>query len=121
MVTERHHRLRHRYRPRHRLRHCPASATAFAFACAPPPLQGLCLSSAACFLALALALRPFSALGGAVPFGAVVALSAAAGLLRGGLDPLFFELATEFSYALGIPPGTAGAVLTLWVHLVMIR
>jgi hypothetical protein len=84
-------------------------------------LQGLCLSSAACFFALALALRPFSLLGGAVPFGAVVALSAAAGLLRGGLDPLFFELATEFSYALGIPPGTAGAVLTLWVHLVMIR
>jgi hypothetical protein len=39
-------------------------------------------------------------------------------MLRGALDPLFFELGTELAFP--IPPGTIGVVLTVWVHLVMI-
>jgi hypothetical protein len=39
-------------------------------------------------------------------------------MLRGALDPLFFELGTELAFP--IPPGTIGIVLTVWVHLVMI-
>ena len=40
------------------------------------------------------------------------------GLFRGALDPLFFEMATELAFALGVPAGTAGTLLALGLHVV---
>lgn len=45
-------------------------------------------------------------------------LFTAAGLFRGGLDPLFFEMATEMAHP--VPPGTIGSILTFGVHVALI-
>jgi hypothetical protein len=79
------------------------------------------LAQASCLVqVLALALGP-----AAVPhvrdglgFGALVCICALAGLLRGGTDPLFFELAAELCYP--APAGAAGGVLTFVYHLVLV-
>ena len=46
------------------------------------------------------------------------ALCTLAGLLRGGCDPLFFELSAEAAHP--ATAATAGGVLTLWYHLVLV-
>ena len=46
------------------------------------------------------------------------AISALAGLSRGGLDPLMFELSTELAFP--VPSSTAGTLLTVFLHAVMI-
>ena len=81
---------------------------------------GLCVASAALFGALALALGPAAvpSVASGLSFGALAALCAAAGGLRGGADPLFFELSAELSHP--APAGTAGAVLTFWYHLALV-
>jgi hypothetical protein len=43
-----------------------------------------------------------------------------AGFLRGGSDPLFFELVSESVSFVGVPAGTAGAVLTFFYHIVLV-
>ena len=40
--------------------------------------------------------------------------------LRGGADPLFFELAAESVAPRGVPAGTAGAILTFIYHAVLV-
>lgn len=69
------------------------------------------------FVALALKpidLHPFSS----ITFGGLLAVCAFAGLTRGGLDPLFFELVAETAHPL--PAGTAGSALTLFYHLILV-
>ena len=68
----------------------------------------LCVSSAVIFGVLAMALGPaaISSVQDNLSFGALLALCAFAGLLRGGADPLFFELSAELVHP--TPAGTAG-------------
>jgi len=88
-----------------------------------PLTAALLAASALFFAAVALPLPPL-AVAALAPvarsFGSVVALVAVAGLLRGGADPLFFELAAESVAGAGVPAGTAGAVLTFFYHLVLV-
>ena len=82
-------------------------------------IAALSLSSGALFLLLALALPPLAPASGGLSglsYGALLALCALAGALRGGVDPLFFELAAEAAHAVGGSAGSAGAVLTLLYH-----
>ena len=41
------------------------------------------------------------------------------GALRGGVDPLYFELAAETAWEAGAGPDVAGAVLTLLYHVAL--
>lgn len=82
-------------------------------------VQVLALASAALFAVLALAVPPYSQLP-QLSYGALLALCGAAGLLRGGTDPLFFELSAEAVYPAGVPAGTAGGVLTFWYHILLV-
>ena len=77
------------------------------------------LASSVLFAIVAAFLPPVSwaALAG-VSFPALVALCTLAGLLRGGCDPLFFELSAEAAHP--ATAATAGGVLTLWYHLVLV-
>ena len=87
-------------------------------------IAGLALASAALFLPLALALPPLS---GVLPpaasawlsFPTLMALCGAAGFLRGGMDPLFFELASDTAWEVGVGADMAGSVLTLLYHLLL--
>ena len=84
----------------------------------------LALASALLFLPLALALPPLSALlpgaaGAALTFPALMALCGAAGFVRGGLDPLFFELAAETAWEVRVGADMAGSVLTLIYHVLL--
>ena len=81
-------------------------------------MVGLCVASGAAFLALALALPPVDVY--SLSFGGVLAMSSLAGLFRGGIDPLFFEVSAELSFVVRAPAGTAGTLLTATLHLVMI-
>jgi hypothetical protein len=84
-------------------------------------IQVLALASAALFTLLALAVPPFEqpALADGLGFGALLTICGAAGLLRGGTDPLFFELAAEAVAPVGVAPGAAGGVLTFWYHAIL--
>jgi len=88
--------------------------------------SGLLLASAAAFGLVALALPPAGPLGGAffsslaASFPTLLAVCGLAGLLRGGADPLFFELAAESVAPRGVPAGTAGAILTFIYHAVLV-
>jgi len=73
--------------------------------------------AAMAFLAMALLLPPIR-LGSGCPYGVIVTLSAVAGMLRGALDPISFELSMELSFP--VPAGITGSLLTVVVHLVMI-
>jgi hypothetical protein len=84
----------------------------------------LALASALLFLPLALALPPLSALlpsaaSAALTFPALMALCGAAGFVRGGLDPLFFELAAETAAEVSVGADMAGSVLTLVYHVLL--
>lgn len=85
-------------------------------------ILGLCFASAVAFAVAALCAPPLS---GPHGIGAathawpsqpwpLVGLSTAAGLLRGGTDPLFFEFAAEAAFP--APAGEAGGALTLFYH-----
>jgi len=99
-----------------------AAGAATGWACLSTRLRAssalLCAGSAAAFGVAALCAPPLSslpALGGGWPHAAVlVASTTVAGLLRGGSDPLFFELAAESAYPAS--SGDAGAALTLFYH-----
>ena len=103
----------------------------------------LCGAAGVAFLLLALAVKPFRvpALAHALGYPGLIALFAIAGALRGaclcvcacallwlclrfhvcagGTDPLFFELCAEVASPLGVPPGTAGAILTFGYHVLL--
>jgi hypothetical protein len=85
---------------------------------------GLSLASAALFLPLSLALPPFSTLlphaaSAWLSFPALLAVCGLGGLVRGGLDPLFFELAAETAWDIKAGPDMAGSLLTLLYHLLL--
>lgn len=84
-------------------------------------VQALAVSSAAFFALLALSVPPFAqaSLVSALPFPALAVICAVAGLLRGGTDPLFFELVSEVVHPAGVSPGLAGGVLTFWYHVIL--
>jgi len=88
-----------------------------------PVTAALLAAAALFFAAFALPVPPL-AVGALAPlagsYASMMALVAAAGLLRGGADPLFFELAAESVAGAGVPAGTAGAVLTFFYHLVLV-
>jgi hypothetical protein len=88
-----------------------------------PVTAALLAAAALFFAAFALPVPPL-AVGTLAPlagsYASMMALVAAAGLLRGGADPLFFELAAESVAGAGVPAGTAGAVLTFFYHLVLV-
>ena len=103
-----------------------AGGTAAGWATDRPPLRrslrgvlgALALSSAALFLPLALALR---AGGGPawLTYPVVTALCTLGGALRGGMDPLYFELAAETAWEAGGGADVAGTFLTLIYHLLL--
>ena len=80
-------------------------------------VAGLSVAAAAAFALIAVGVAPFQE----IDFGAagLITLFALAGALRGGTDPLFFELCAEVAAPLGVPPGTAGAVLTFGYHVLL--
>lgn len=83
----------------------------------------LLLLSAAFFGVIAMALPPiqFPSLASvAVSYPTMLSICIAAGFLRGGSDPLFFELVAESVSTAGVPAGTAGAVLTFFYHVVLV-
>jgi hypothetical protein len=80
-------------------------------------VAGLSVAAAAAFALLAVGVAPFQQLD--YGFAGLVALFALAGALRGGTDPLFFELCAEAGATIGVPPGTAGAVLTFGYHALL--
>ena len=83
----------------------------------------LLMSSAVFFGLIAFALPPiqFQSLASiAVSYPTMLSLCVAAGFLRGGSDPLFFELVAESVSSKGVPAGTAGAVLTFFYHVVLV-
>eukprot|EP01116_Phalansterium_solitarium_P022571 TRINITY_DN7504_c0_g1_i1.p1 TRINITY_DN7504_c0_g1~~TRINITY_DN7504_c0_g1_i1.p1 ORF type:complete len:442 (-),score=110.31 TRINITY_DN7504_c0_g1_i1:289-1614(-) len=80
-------------------------------------MVSLAFGAAIAFGVLAVMLKPFSLLG-AVPYWLVAVVCSLAGLLRGGLDPLAFELGAELAFP--TPPGTAAGALTMASHLTMI-
>ena len=77
----------------------------------------LCLVSGGLFALLACALPPVSAPALALSFPALLALVGLAGAVRGGADPLSFELAARAAAPLS--GGEAGGGLTLWYHLLL--
>ena len=84
----------------------------------------LALASAALFLPLALALPPLSALlppsaSAWLSFPTLMALCGLAGAVRGGADPLFFELAAETAAEVGVGADMAGTLLTLLYHVLL--
>jgi MFS family permease len=84
-------------------------------------VQVLAVLSAGFFAVLAASVSPYqqAALSGALGFWGLLAVCGAAGLLRGGTDPLFFELSAEAVAPAGVPAGAAGGVLTLWYHVIL--
>lgn len=72
--------------------------------------------STALFVLAALGTGPWAVLALA-RYEALVATCTLAGLLRGGLDPLFFELVAEAAHPTSA--GVAGGALTLWYHGVL--
>jgi len=88
-----------------------------------PVSAALLAASALFFAAIAMPLPPL-AVGSLAPlaasYPAMLALCAVAGLLRGGSDPLFFEITAEAVAEAGVPAGTAGAVLTFVYHAVLV-
>ena len=68
------------------------------------------------FIILALMLPPLKMMTSS--FFMLCLVSSLAGLVRGMIDPIAFELCTELSHP--ISPGVSGTVLTLWVHILMI-
>lgn len=70
--------------------------------------MALCVASSVVFGVLALALGPAAipAVSDSLGFGALVVLCGLAGMVRGGADPLFFELSAELVHP--TPAGTAG-------------
>lgn len=87
-----------------------------------PVVAGLLLASTVCFGLVSAALpplqlTPLATLTGSYP--GLLALCGLAGLLRGGTDPLFFELSAEAVADRGVSAGTAGSALTFWYHLVL--
>ena len=89
-------------------------------------IQLLCLLAAGAFGVLGAALGPAALAplapaadgSGGLSFAALVALCGLAGALRGGVDPLFFELSAEVAHP--VPAGTSGGVLTLVYHLILV-
>lgn len=77
----------------------------------------LLLGAAIEFALLGLAFTPYSVFG-PLPYAIVVYVATLAGIFRGGLDPLFFELASEISYPAS--PGLLGSLITVACHMVMI-
>ena len=83
-----------------------------------PLLIGLCVSSALLYGAIALSLKPIELPAFSLSFWPLLLLCGAAGLLRGGVDPLFFEAAAET--ASPHSAGTAGGILTFFYHIVLV-
>ena len=84
----------------------------------------LALASAVLFLPLALALPPLDGLlnGSAsawLSFPTLMAVCGLAGFVRGGMDPLFFELSAEAAAGVGVGADMAGSVLTLVYHVLL--
>jgi hypothetical protein len=84
-------------------------------------VQVLALLSAGAFAVVAISVPPFevSAVSDYLGYAGLMGVFAAAGLLRGGTDPLFFELSAEVSHPAGVPAGAAGGVLTFFYHVVL--
>jgi hypothetical protein len=83
----------------------------------------LLIFSAVFFGLIALALPPIqiqSLSSLAISYSSMLSLCIMAGFLRGGSDPLFFELVAESVSSVGVPAGTAGAVLTFFYHVVLV-
>jgi hypothetical protein len=83
----------------------------------------LLIFSAVFFGLIALALPPIqtpSLSSLAISYSSMLSLCIMAGFLRGGSDPLFFELVSESVSSVGVPAGTAGAVLTFFYHIVLV-
>lgn len=85
----------------------------------------LALSAAAVFAVFAVAVYSRSE-GGSngrftfnLPFGSLVAICSVGGLLRGGTDPLFFELTAEVGAAVGASAAVAGGFLTFFYHILL--
>jgi hypothetical protein len=82
-------------------------------------LAALAAGSAALFAPLAAA----GVLSGGAPawlsFPLVVALCTLGGALRGGMDPLYFELAAETAWEAGAGADVSGAVLTFVYHVLL--
>lgn len=87
-----------------------------------PVVVALLLLSTICFALISAALPHFQS-SDLTPlasnYGGLLSLCALAGLLRGGTDPLFFELTAETVANSGVSAGTAGGVLTFWYHLIL--
>lgn len=80
----------------------------------------VCLAAAVGFGVLAAALPPIAAPSlSSITFWPVLALVAFAGGVRGGGDPLFFEMIAAVGAPLGVPAGTAGGLLTFFYHFVL--
>eukprot|EP00051_Salpingoeca_urceolata_P017692 m.243675 g.243675 ORF g.243675 m.243675 type:complete len:512 (+) comp19024_c1_seq3:79-1614(+) len=77
----------------------------------------LCVITAILFGTFALTLPPFHVVNH-LPYSALMAIATTAGLFRGGLDPLFFELGTDITHPLGA--GTVGASITVTCHVALI-
>jgi MFS family permease len=84
-------------------------------------VQVLAVLSAGAFAVLALCLPPVeqTSLSGPLGYAGMLAVATAAGLLRGGTDPLFFELSAEVVAPAGVPAGAAGGVLTFWYPVIL--
>jgi hypothetical protein len=93
-------------------------------------LGALAVASALLFLPLALALPPLSGVFGGgnsggsgapawLSYPLVVGLCTLGGALRGGMDPLYFELAAETAWEAGAGADVSGAVLTFVYHVLL--
>ena len=80
----------------------------------------LCFVSGVAFALLAAALRPVSMepFASSLGFAALLAVCGFGGAVRGGADPLYFELAAQQAGVGG--GGAAGAVLTFFYHAVLV-
>jgi hypothetical protein len=83
-------------------------------------LAALAVASALLFLPLAFAL---GGSGGGAPswlsYPLVVALCTLGGAMRGGMDPVYFELAAETAWEAGAGADVSGAVLTFVYHVLL--
>lgn len=87
-------------------------------------IQILSLLSAVAFGILAFSVPPFDAdinsyLSNSLGYVGLLVIAGIAGLLRGGTDPLYFELSAEVVAPASVPAGAAGGVLTFWYHIIL--
>ena len=87
-------------------------------------IQILSLLSAVAFGILAFSVPPFdsdiqSYFSNSLGYTGLLIMAGVAGLLRGGTDPLYFELSAEVVAKDNVPAGAAGGVLTFWYHIIL--